>query len=581
LGILFIAALRSVGIPARPCSVPYWRHVEGNHLWVEVYDQGKWHFIGAGEPESDFDLAWFEPVLHTVPFTYSVAYGASKEGLEGDGQALVRKRETIINRTHAYAPRGTLAVSAVKDGEPLAGLAVALHTYNFAAPRAFALATTKDGGSAKMAVGAGVYLLTAVSGSGRDYAFVEVQPGKRTTAILNLDRDRAFAGGAFMPFEVDGNLRSLIARNYQRAKKKAQKLIKRLETARIRRMAETLKAARRAVGEQFEKTGNALAHAGLNAPEVARALVSAPEEDRDELAGMIKDMDAKDLAQCRASGLLANVDLAAKARARIAGHGVLTYNNHIYKRFVLSERVLHEPYSHWRSDLSSHFAGLAQAKSLEAIVEGVGRAVSALSPVEPGRLGTAPSPEQVFASGLYRQGRRDMDIAAVAAFRAVGVPARILHDWPGIEYFDGKQWRVFQAKADEPPQGLETYAKPKAELAVAFTLNGEPVPPDTLTHARDFALCRLDKTLGFVGLDAVGVKVDKKAGRVVLRFPAGERWLSSGRRDKHGRPYFRMERFVLEPGERREVTRELALPKKPAIPKDAFRPAPATRAASR
>lgn len=581
LGILLVAALRSVGIPARPCSTPYWRHVEGNHLWVEIYDRGKWRFIGAAEPESDYDLAWFEPVLHTVPFIYSVAYGAASEGLEGDGQALVRRRETIINRTRAYAPKGVLAVAAVKGGEPLPGLNVALHTYNFAAPRAFALAATRDGGEAEMDLGPGVYLLTAASGNGRDYAFVEVRPGRRTTAVLNLDRDRVFEGGAFMPFEVDGNLRSLIAEKYRQAQKKAQKRINRLEKARKRRMAETLGAARRAVSGQPEEIAQALAHAGLNAPEVARALVSASDERQAALVQLIQGMDAKDLAQCRASELVANVELAANARAGLAGNGILAYGDAIYAKYVLPERVLHEPYAHWRSGLASRFAAVARAESLDAIVAGVRRAVGELSPVEPGRLGTTPSPELVFASGLHRQGRRDADMAAVAAFRALGVPARATHDWPRVEYHDGAKWQVFQAAAEKPPHGLEAYAGQWAELAVAFTLNGEPVPPDTLTHARDFALCRLDENLGFVGLDAVGVTVDEKAGRVVLSFPAGERWLSSGRRDKQGRPYFRMERFMLEPGERREVARELALPQSPVIPEDAFQPAPAPRAASR
>ncbi|MDP4281165.1 MAG: transglutaminase-like domain-containing protein [Bacteroidota bacterium] len=54
-----VAALRSAGIPARQCYTPRWAHCDDNHAWVEVWVDGKWHFLGACEPEPDLDLAWF------------------------------------------------------------------------------------------------------------------------------------------------------------------------------------------------------------------------------------------------------------------------------------------------------------------------------------------------------------------------------------------------------------------------------------------------------------------------------------------------------------------------------------------
>ena len=56
---LTVAALRSVGIPARQVYTPRWAHTDDNHAWVEAWADGEWHFLGACEPEPVLDLGWF------------------------------------------------------------------------------------------------------------------------------------------------------------------------------------------------------------------------------------------------------------------------------------------------------------------------------------------------------------------------------------------------------------------------------------------------------------------------------------------------------------------------------------------
>ena len=68
LAILFINALRSVGIPARLAGTPAWHQVRahGNHNWVEVWYHGRWYFL---EPS---------PAQATIPV---IAGFASKHAL--------------------------------------------------------------------------------------------------------------------------------------------------------------------------------------------------------------------------------------------------------------------------------------------------------------------------------------------------------------------------------------------------------------------------------------------------------------------------------------------------------------------
>ena len=55
---LLVAALRSVGIPARQVYTPRWAHTDDNHAWVEAWANGQWYFLGACEPEPVLNLGW-------------------------------------------------------------------------------------------------------------------------------------------------------------------------------------------------------------------------------------------------------------------------------------------------------------------------------------------------------------------------------------------------------------------------------------------------------------------------------------------------------------------------------------------
>lgn len=60
LSIILVDACRAVGIPARAVGTPMWSNGRGNHTWVEIYDQGEWHFTGADEYDAKgLNHGWF------------------------------------------------------------------------------------------------------------------------------------------------------------------------------------------------------------------------------------------------------------------------------------------------------------------------------------------------------------------------------------------------------------------------------------------------------------------------------------------------------------------------------------------
>lgn len=58
LSILLIDACRAVGVPARfvGCN---WKNKPGNHSWVEIWDDGEWKHLGAGDG-GNAGSAWFD-----------------------------------------------------------------------------------------------------------------------------------------------------------------------------------------------------------------------------------------------------------------------------------------------------------------------------------------------------------------------------------------------------------------------------------------------------------------------------------------------------------------------------------------
>ena len=70
-----VNAFRSVGIPARQIYTPRWAHCDDNHAWVEVWCDGKWHFLGACEPEEVLDKGWFTNASSRAMLIHSRCFG--------------------------------------------------------------------------------------------------------------------------------------------------------------------------------------------------------------------------------------------------------------------------------------------------------------------------------------------------------------------------------------------------------------------------------------------------------------------------------------------------------------------------
>ena len=180
-----VAALRAVGIPARQVYTPRWAHTDDNHAWVEAWANGRWHFLGACEPEPILDLAWFNAPASRGMLMTTKVFG----DYDGPEEVLDRQpASTVINVTANYAPVAPLKVKVTDiSGKPVNGAQVRFCLYNYAEFYPTAVKTTDAAGHAQLTTGIGEMLIWA--SDGRRFGYVKGRPGDDVIVVLNRDED--------------------------------------------------------------------------------------------------------------------------------------------------------------------------------------------------------------------------------------------------------------------------------------------------------------------------------------------------------------------------------------------------------
>ncbi len=162
--VLTVSALRAVGIPARQVYTPRWAHTDDNHAWVEaISDDGKWHFIGACEPEPKLDMAWFNAPVSRAMLLHTKVFGKDYDGPE----EVIQKTPayTEINVTANYVPVAKRVVTVVDEsGTPVEGAEVSFKIYNYAEFYTVATYRTDQKGQSSLTTGKGDMLVMASKG---------------------------------------------------------------------------------------------------------------------------------------------------------------------------------------------------------------------------------------------------------------------------------------------------------------------------------------------------------------------------------------------------------------------------------
>lgn len=157
--ILLVAAARTVGLPSRPASTPWWAHMDNNHAWAEVFLDGAWHYTG------DMDAAWFPDQTWFSGMIDKTVMILADGSLAAENDEVLSKGtyETLINSTRNYAKERTrmLKLKVLKpDGKPAAKATVIPMVFNWGSLRALAYLATDDQGYLEFSCGRGAFYLS-------------------------------------------------------------------------------------------------------------------------------------------------------------------------------------------------------------------------------------------------------------------------------------------------------------------------------------------------------------------------------------------------------------------------------------
>lgn len=160
---LYIAAARTMSVPARPCGTPWWAVNDNNHAWVEVWSNGKWYYLGGGEPQTELNNAWFNHEARRAMMVRSVAFGAMPEGGSATDEVLYKNGTdfALLNSTPNYTRVGTLKIRVLQDGLPAPGIPVHLSVFNYGALRSIAKQITDETGRVEFITGPGTLIASA------------------------------------------------------------------------------------------------------------------------------------------------------------------------------------------------------------------------------------------------------------------------------------------------------------------------------------------------------------------------------------------------------------------------------------
>lgn len=177
-----VAVLRTMGIPARQVYTPRWAHTDDNHAWVEAWADGKWHFLGACEPEPVLNLGWFNLPASRAMLMHTKAFG----NYRGPEEVMLRTSNyTEINLIGNYAPTARIDFMVVDAaGKAVDKAQVEFKIYNYAEYYTAVNKFTDNHGRTFLTAGVGDMMVWASKNGA--YGFAKASFGKDKNVTIRL-----------------------------------------------------------------------------------------------------------------------------------------------------------------------------------------------------------------------------------------------------------------------------------------------------------------------------------------------------------------------------------------------------------
>ena len=430
-----VAALRSVGIPARQVYTPRWAHTDDNYAWVEAWGDGHWYFLGACEPEPVLNLGWFNSSASRGMLMHTNVFGR----YNGPEQVMSRTEMTTeINVTSNYAPTASVDIRVVDtEGNPVPEARIEFKIYNYAEFYSAARKTADSQGHTSIEAGCGDALVWATDG--QRYGFRMVSFGKDKAADIVLDH------------KAGDNFRSEFFIVPPKENEKVPPVTDEQRAENTRRMFQE-DSIRNAYTGTFctLEEGKAFAkETGLDADRIAGFLVNS-KGNHAVIKAFLTEAKNKDMAN-EALDLLGYIlpkDLSDTPKEVLDDH---LYTSTDFSKNVLGPRVRMELLSPYRSYLQENIPVELAAKFIQDPQNLVSWCRENLTMADDYSMRLVPTrPVGTWKSRI--SDRYSRDLFFVAACRSLGIPAWVDEISGKVRYsHDGKEFDVdFEAPEPQP-----------------------------------------------------------------------------------------------------------------------------------
>lgn len=537
-----VAALRSVGIPARQVYTPRWAHTDDNHAWVEAWVNGKWYFLGACEPEPVLNLGWFNGpayrgmLMHTKVFG---KYNGPEEVMD------VTDGYTEINVIDNYAPTAKATITIVdENGQPAAGADVEFKIYNYAEFYSVANKKADAEGKAFLSAGKGDMLVWATKDG--KFGYSKVSFGKDNNVTITLDKKPGDIETVTLDVipPVDGSIAACVTDEQKEANAKRlhEEDVIRNKYVGTFYTEEKAEALAKELGIDPLKTADFMIGSRGNWREIEKFLRDAPADKRPMAMDLLNVISAKDLRDTPASVLADHLNNAQAVQSSL------------FTEYILNPRVANEfltPYrKFFAANVDSALVKKAKADP-QLIVDWVKDNIRINDSLNPQRIPIMPM--GVWKSRVADKGSRDIFFVAVC--RSIGIPARIEPVAGKVQYAKGLNWVDVDFEAAE-----QTVAK-QGKVVASYQPIKALQDPKYYSH---FTIAKVLPTGKLQTLNFESGDVDMGGGdtwsallKKPLSMDEGHYMLVTGTRMANGSVLAEMSFFNVEPGKTSDIKLEM------------------------
>jgi len=524
-----VAALRTAGIPARSVWTKSF-----DHQWVEVWIDGKWHYMEACEPEPVLDRAWFTEAASRAMWIGTRLFGA-KYGHEKATAGY--KHYCIINNLSQYAVTKTITVKVLDANNlPVKEALVEYLIYGDGGVSPIAQVPTDEAGISQFETGLGDLLIWARKGD--DFNFGKICVKDTDRLELTLKRKPADSGFQELDFRIPpgrtpgrGPAAELIAANTKRIDEENA-----IRQAYVNSWMKPEEAARLAkeLGADPNTIKAIISRSMGNYRAIAAFLTHTPASDRPLAIGLLRFALARTTTEEVLADHLTNVVRFENT------HGAYDYE--LYSRYVLNPTIIGEWSVAWRKclyeSLPADFRQDAR-NDPSILIRYVKNSVilddDEIRAREGYRRGIWPPISPKGVSELKVADSFSRDIYFVALCRSLGIPARIWGPWPRDDhrpqFYFNRDWHdVWFADRNEaePANGFIRFASDEKD----------PAPK----YDSEFTIARFENG----HYEALSIRVDFQ-NEVAL--PPGHYMLVTGNKANDSKVLATLSFFELKPNE--------------------------------